>query len=57
MLERFKRYQRCLKHKKYLEDRVTTLRSEICHDAIRRGVLNKTKRDLMLKYNERLKRC
>ena len=57
MLEKLKRYKRCLKHRQYLETRVTTLRSEICSDAIRRGVLNTTKRDLMLKYNERLKRC
>tara|TARA_R100000654_G_C2663525_1_gene125037 strand:+ start:58 stop:222 length:165 start_codon:yes stop_codon:yes gene_type:complete len=51
----FKKYNRCLLHKRYVEKRVTDLRNEICRDAILYGKVDSLKRELLLKYNHKLK--
>lgn len=51
----FKKYNRCLLHKRYVEKRVTDLRNEICRDAILYGKVDPFKRELLLKYNHKLK--
>ncbi len=51
----FKKYNRCIKHKRYVENRVTELRSEICMDAVHKGDISHLKRHWLLKYNEHLK--
>ena len=51
----FKKYNRCLIHKRYVEKRVTDLRNEICRDAIIYGKVDPFKRELLLKYNHKLK--
>lgn len=48
-------FSRILRHKRYVEKRVTELRSEICMDAIHNGDINQLKRHWLLKYNEHLK--
>ena len=48
-------FNRRLRHKTYVEKRVTELRSEICMDAIHKGDVSQLKRHWLLKYNEHLK--
>ena len=48
-------FNRRLKHKRYVENRVTELRHDICMDAIHKGDINQLKRHWLLKYNEHLK--
>ncbi len=48
-------FNRRLRHKNYVEKRVTELRHEICMDAISNGDINQLKRYWLLKYNEHLK--
>jgi hypothetical protein len=50
-----KYFNRRLRHKNYVENRVTELRHEICMDAIHNGDINQLKRHWLLKYNEHLK--
>ena len=50
-----KYFNRRLRHKNYVENRVTELRHEICMDAIHNGDINHLKRHWLLKYNEHLK--
>ena len=50
-----KYFNRRLRHKNYVENRVTELRHEICMDAIHNGDINQLKRNWLLKYNEHLK--
>ncbi len=51
----FKKYNRCIKHKRYVENRVNELRNEICKEAIFYGKVDLLKRKLLLKYNHKLK--
>tara|TARA_R100001443_G_scaffold18806_6_gene30042 strand:+ start:8169 stop:8333 length:165 start_codon:yes stop_codon:yes gene_type:complete len=51
----FKKYNRCILHKRYVETRVNDLRNEICKDAILYGKVDPLKRELLLKYNHKLK--
>lgn len=48
-------FNRRLRHKTYVENRVTELRHEICMDAIHKGDVSQLKRHWLLKYNEHLK--
>ncbi len=50
------RYIRKLRHKRYVEDMVTTMRGRVCKQAILYGVVDKRTRELYLKYNEYLKK-
>ncbi len=50
------RYIRKLRHKRYVEDVVTTMRGRVCKQAILYGVVDKRTRELYLKYNEYLKK-
>lgn len=52
----FKKYTRCMRHKLYLEERVHRLHYQICMDAVERGMVDPLKRELLIKYNERLKK-
>ena len=51
----FRDKAKCIRHKRYVEKRVTELRSEICMDAIHKGDISQLKRHWLLKYNEHLK--
>ena len=44
-------YIRKLRHKRYVEDMVTTMRGRVCKQAILYGVVDKRTRELYLKYN------
>ena len=44
-------YIRKLRHKRYVEDVVTTMRGRVCKQAILYGVVDKRTRELYLKYN------
>ena len=50
------RYIRKLRHKRYVEDMVTTMRGRVCKQAILYGNVDKRTRELYLKYNEYLKK-
>ena len=50
------RYIRKLRHKRYVEDVVTTMRGRVCKQAILYGVVDKRTRKLYLKFNEYLKK-
>ena len=52
----FKKYTKCMRHKQYLEERVHRLHYQICMDAVERGMVDPLKRELLIKYNERLKK-
>ena len=45
------RYIRKLRHKRYVEDMVTTMRGRVCKQSILYGNVDKTTRALYLKYN------
>ena len=49
-------YIRKLRHKRYVEDMVTTMRGRVCKQAILYGNVDKRTRELYLKYNEYLKK-
>ena len=49
-------YIRKLRHKKYVETMVTTMRGRVCSQAMKFGNVDKTTRALFLKYNEYLKK-
>jgi len=51
----FKNKAKCLRHKRYVENRVHELRYEICMDAIHKGDISQLKRHWLVKYNEHLK--
>ena len=51
----FRNKAKCLRHKRYVENRVHELRYEICMDAIHKGKISQLKRHWLLKYNEHLK--
>ncbi len=51
----FRNKAKCLRHKRYVENRVHELRYEICMDAIHKGDISQLKRNWLLKYNEHLK--
>tara|TARA_B100000575_G_scaffold203447_1_gene165074 strand:+ start:456 stop:716 length:261 start_codon:yes stop_codon:yes gene_type:complete len=48
-------YLRKQKHKSYVEKVVTEMRGKVCSQAIMYGNVDRTTRDLFLKYNEYLK--
>ena len=50
-----KEYLRYKKHVSYVESRVVELRNSICRQAIMYGNVDRTTRDLFLKYNDYLK--
>lgn len=41
---------RCMKHKKYVRQRMAELQSELCQEAITTGKVNLEKRQQLLKY-------
>ena len=43
-----------MRHKKYVEDMVTTMRGRVCKQAILYGNVDRRTRELYLKYNEYL---
>ena len=49
-----KEYLKYKRHISYVEGRVVELRSSICRQAVMYGNVDKTTRDLFLKYNEYL---
>lgn len=51
----FRNKAKCIRHKRYVENRVHELRYEICMDAIHKGEISQLKRNWLLKYNEHLK--
>jgi len=51
----FRNKAKCIRHKRYVENRVHELRYEICMDAIHKGDISQLKRNWLLKYNEHLK--
>ncbi len=51
----FRNKTKCLRHKRYVENRVHVLTYEICMDAIHKGKISQLKRHWLLKYNEHLK--
>ena len=53
--KQMKYFNRRLRHKGYVENRVHEIRYEICMDAIHKGDINQLKRHWLLKYNEHLK--
>ena len=46
---------RCMRHKKYVRQRMAELQSELCQEAINTGLVNLEKRKQLLKYKEHLK--
>lgn len=53
--KQMKYFNKRLRHKRYVENRVHEIRYEICMDAIHKGDINQLKRHWLLKYNEHLK--
>lgn len=53
--KQMKYFNRRLRHKRYVENRVHEIRYEICMDAIHKGDISQLKRHWLLKYNEHLK--
>ena len=49
-------YIRKLRHKRYVEDMVITMRGRVCKQAILYGVVDKRTRELYLKFNEYLRK-
>ena len=50
-----KEYLKYKKHVYHVENRVVELRSKLCNESIMYGVVNKTTRELYLKYNDYLR--
>jgi|TARA_R110002074_G_scaffold91950_1_gene200883 hypothetical protein len=42
--------RRCMRHKKYVRQRMAELQSELCQEAITTGKVNLEKRQQLLKY-------
>lgn len=55
MINYFTKRARCMKHKKYVNQRMAELTNEICTEAIETGIVNTKKRNKLLKYKEHLK--
>jgi len=51
-MKKFIRQRRCFRHKRYVSKRMAELQMEICNEAIKTGVVNKTKRQQLFKYKE-----
>ena len=47
--------RRCMRHKKYVRQRMAELQNEIFQEAIDTGLVNIEKRKQLLKYKEHLK--
>ena len=55
-MRRMGRYIRKLRHKRYVEDMVITMRGRVCKQAILYGNVDKRTRELYLKFNEYLRK-
>ena len=53
-MKRFTKLGRCVQHRRRIETRVVELRNKIFQDAMHRGIINTTTKNLLIKYNNYL---